>query len=341
MALSLLVAGLVALSAVPAHAQAVYQVSSLGCFSDHSDSDVQGSYYTFQTSDYCQVNCSDYHYMYIRQFNCYCTDTEPTNQASDCTIPCPGFGTVMCGGSDSYSYWVNELWNGADHSGSESSSAASTTSHTATSASSATSGSTSATDSASTNSDTTTNASDASSTGTSATATDSASSASSTANNESSATGTATSHATSSTTSSPSSSPSSGSDDSDSGKSGVSGGTIAGIVVGVLGAIAIIAALILLWRHRQHNRQNAYIPSKSPLGFTDPFSVRGEDKMTFGGPNGGGGNAANGALPNSFMAIDQRLNPVMLGERRLSEGSIADERDYSRKILRVANPDDS
>lgn len=39
-------------------------------------------------------------------------------------------------------------------------------------------------------------------------------------------------------------------------------------------------------------------------------------------------------------ASDPRLNPVMLGRRRLSEGSLADEADYSRKILRVANPDD-
>lgn len=38
--------------------------------------------------------------------------------------------------------------------------------------------------------------------------------------------------------------------------------------------------------------------------------------------------------------VDQRLNPAMLGERRISDGSLADEQDYSRKILRVANPDD-
>lgn len=35
---------------------------------------------------------------------------------------------------------------------------------------------------------------------------------------------------------------------------------------------------------------------------------------------------------------DPRLNPVMMGRRRLSEGSLADEADYSRKILGVANP---
>lgn len=50
-------------------------------------------------------------------------------------------------------------------------------------------------------------------------------------------------------------------------------------------------------------------------------------------------------LSNPFLTkeeamVDQRLNPVMLGRRRISEGSLADEADYSRKILRVANPDD-
>lgn len=35
---------------------------------------------------------------------------------------------------------------------------------------------------------------------------------------------------------------------------------------------------------------------------------------------------------------DPRLNPAMMGRRRLSEGSLADETDYSRKILAVSNP---
>lgn len=36
--------------------------------------------------------------------------------------------------------------------------------------------------------------------------------------------------------------------------------------------------------------------------------------------------------------VDPRLNPIMMGRRRLSEGLLADEADYSRKILQVANP---
>jgi len=36
--------------------------------------------------------------------------------------------------------------------------------------------------------------------------------------------------------------------------------------------------------------------------------------------------------------LDHRLEPVML-QRRLSDGSIADNEDYSRRILKVTNPD--
>jgi cell wall integrity and stress response component len=49
---------------------------------------------------------------------------------------------------------------------------------------------------------------------------------------------------------------------------------------------------------------------------------------------------SNPFLTKEELMVDQRLNPVMLGRRRISEGSLADEADYSRKILRVANPDD-
>ncbi|CAI5758868.1 unnamed protein product [Candida verbasci] len=37
--------------------------------------------------------------------------------------------------------------------------------------------------------------------------------------------------------------------------------------------------------------------------------------------------------------VDPRVNPIMMGRRRLSEGSLIDETDYSRKVLQVTNPD--
>jgi len=48
----------------------------------------------------------------------------------------------------------------------------------------------------------------------------------------------------------------------------------------------------------------------------------------------------NGSQPpsnnGSISMTDSRLDPVM-AHRRLSDGSIADNQDYSRKILRVTN----
>lgn len=49
---------------------------------------------------------------------------------------------------------------------------------------------------------------------------------------------------------------------------------------------------------------------------------------------------AGGKAPSSSGGLsisDQRLDPVMV-QRRLSSGSIADEQDYSRRILRVCVP---
>lgn len=150
--------------------------------------------------------------------------------------------------------------------------------------------------------------------------------------------------ASSSSAASATSSPSAGENKNgqSKGNSGISKGAIAGIVIGVVALIVIVAFTLLFLRRRQAMRggssfSNKYVAgSSSSHAFGDPFATRGyeEDKVSFGGPANGAGRATD-----DFMAVDQRLNPVMLGERRLSEGSLADDRDYSRKILRVANPD--
>lgn len=312
---------LLKLATSPVNAQAGVAVSAMGCYSDHSSSDFLGSKYQYQTYGYCQFNCTAYNYMYINEYNCYCTNNEPTHSATNCNIPCPGYGEDTCGGTDSYNYWLNELYTASSSSTSSSTVSSSATSSSSASKTNSASSTNTATDSsASTSSDTSTISQSTVTGMETVTMTSSVSSPAETA---------ATSKSTSKSTET-------GTPSDDSKKSsdnGISSGAIAGIVVGAIGAIAILAALFLFWR-RRNNSQNAYVASKSPLGFTDPFGSRVEDKMAFGGLNGGPANS-------SFMAVDQRLNPVMLGERRLSEGSIADERDYSRKILRVANPDDN
>lgn len=63
------------------------------------------------------------------------------------------------------------------------------------------------------------------------------------------------------------------------------------------------------------------MPMSNPFAHpTDEFADKRSSKMTEG------------------ELTDPRLNPAMVGRRRLSEGSLADETDYSRKILAVANP---
>ncbi|KAH7362125.1 hypothetical protein B0T11DRAFT_80979 [Plectosphaerella cucumerina] len=115
--------------------------------------------------------------------------------------------------------------------------------------------------------------------------------------------------------SSSSSSPANDGDKSDDGPSigGIVGGVVAGVaVVGILGAIAFF-----IWRRRRNqaiedeHRRNATVNS-----------------------------FISGAKPTSSSGVsmtDSRMDPGMAHQRRLSDGSIADNQDYSRKILRVTN----
>jgi cell wall integrity and stress response component len=306
--LLLLTAATTLFTALPVSAQ---NLNGLGCYTD-ADGKL-ASRYLYQSSSYCYNNCTDYHYFYIQNVNCYCTNTKPTTQGT-CNIRCPGFGTDTCGGPSSYNYWENLLYIGTDEGLSSGISSASSSTKTKTTQST---------------------------TGTSMTATQSSTHTTSTETSQDSSETSSTStgletitnsaketvFVTKSTVPSGSTTPSQSAPVEQNKSGGISGGAIAGIVVGVFGGIAALVAILIFWKRR--NNQSAYTASRSPNHFVDPFGARAEDKMAF-----------SHAPPDAFMAIDQRLNPVMLGERRLSEGSIADERDYSRKILRVANPDD-
>jgi cell wall integrity and stress response component len=89
---------------------------------------------------------------------------------------------------------------------------------------------------------------------------------------------------------------------------GVSGGAAAGIAIGVLALIAIgVAAFFFISRRRRAEYQKQY--------------------------EGSGFGSSPGSLNRPF-GTDQRLEPQML-QKRESVGSLADEHDYSRKILRV------
>lgn len=91
----------------------------------------------------------------------------------------------------------------------------------------------------------------------------------------------------------------------------------AGTVVGVVVIAAIIGAAVFFVRrrrnaeieeeHRRNAAVNAFINGSKPPGSSGSISM-----------------------------TDSRLDPVM-AHRRLSDGSIADNQDYSRRILRVTN----
>lgn len=121
-------------------------------------------------------------------------------------------------------------------------------------------------------------------------------------------------------------------------------GAIAGGTVGGVAAVAALAALIFfcIRRSGRSDDEEEFVEKDAGLTrgtgtsklkkfnsafdmpMTNPFSDEFADKR-----------ASRVTQP---PLVDPRLNPVMLGRRRLSEGSLADEADYSRKILGVANP---
>ncbi|KAI9788201.1 MAG: hypothetical protein M1816_007053 [Peltula sp. TS41687] len=105
---------------------------------------------------------------------------------------------------------------------------------------------------------------------------------------------------------------------SSGGSSGASkAGIAAGVVGGVLGLCALAGGIFLYVRMRRRRaveeeyRRNAEI-----------------NKFVGAGRVGS----------NSSMS-DSRLEPSVMAQRRMSSGSIADNQDYSRRILKVTNPD--
>jgi cell wall integrity and stress response component len=95
------------------------------------------------------------------------------------------------------------------------------------------------------------------------------------------------------------------------------GGIVAGVVVGVLVVAGAVSGMFFYLRkkrnkeieeeHKRNAAVSSFISGKAPSSSSGGMSI-----------------------------LDARLDPVM-ATRRMSDGSIADNQDYSRKILRVTN----
>lgn len=94
------------------------------------------------------------------------------------------------------------------------------------------------------------------------------------------------------------------------------GGIVGGVVVGVVLLLALAGGL-LFWHRRRRNQEieEEHRRNAAVNAFMKP-------------PGSSGGYSAD---------HDTRMDPVM-AQRRLSSGSIADNEDYSRRILRVCRP---
>ncbi|KAE8450018.1 hypothetical protein EG329_007157 [Mollisiaceae sp. DMI_Dod_QoI] len=96
-------------------------------------------------------------------------------------------------------------------------------------------------------------------------------------------------------------------------------GIAAGVVIGIVAIAAIGGGLYLFIRNKRRRaveeeyRRNAAVSS---------FINGGKPPSSSGGTS-------------SFN--DMRLDPAVMAQRRMSDGSIADNQDYSRRILKVTN----
>jgi len=99
------------------------------------------------------------------------------------------------------------------------------------------------------------------------------------------------------------------------------GANKAAIAGGIVVAVVVVAAIIGgVFFYMRRSKQRALAEEQ-----------RRHEMMT---------SFVTGEKPGSgYTSPDSRLDPSMMFQRRLSDGSIRDNEDYSRRILKVANPD--
>lgn len=99
------------------------------------------------------------------------------------------------------------------------------------------------------------------------------------------------------------------------------GGIVAGVVVGIVAILAIAGGLFFFLRNR---KRRAVEEEYQRNNVNNPFEIESKPP------------------PSSHSMSDSRLEPSVMMQRRQSDGSIADNQDYSRRILKVGHrPPDS
>jgi cell wall integrity and stress response component len=98
-------------------------------------------------------------------------------------------------------------------------------------------------------------------------------------------------------------------------------GIAAGVVVGLIAIAAIAGGAFIFFRNKQRREvEEEYRRNAAISEFTQ-----------------GGKHPGSSAGGSSFS--DMRLDPAVMAQRRMSDGSIADNQDYSRRILKVIHFD--
>lgn len=323
---------------------------AIGCYTSVDIAETVG-YDQYQTDLLCLESCLDYAYIAIKNGGtCYCLSSKPSDDdetdSSLCNVKCNGYGEATCGGTSTYSVFKGAGTKGlgsSDDDDDDTSSAVESSS-TAASSSKSSKASSTATSSEETLTSTEETSSITESPLTSETESSSDEVSTKVITTLSSAADGKIIYKTVTSTSTPTdlseSDESTSSDEADdSGSKSSKVGPIVGGVVGGVGGIILIAAIafFLIRRRNSDNEEDEEeFYDKDPAGL------------------GRGGTSKSRKIPaalempmtNPFVhpseeITDPRLNPVMMGRRRLSVGSLADEADYSRKILQVANPDNN
>ncbi|CAN3353680.1 hypothetical protein DICA4_A08482 [Diutina catenulata] len=314
-------------------AQAFDENSQISCASS-----VSGSVKTtnqFMTPSLCAKSCGGSPYTAVQGEDCYCLSSKPSDNGGTCNTVCPGYGSIKCGGQSSFSiFQIGEDDGATEPSSSKDEPSSTKPSNHAESKTSA----------SPTKSEVGTTVTDSPSKSTQTVITTAVTSGDSVV----------TIYQTSNVAHPTSSSSSSSKDDEPKKKSNT-GAIVGGVVGGVAGGflLALAAFFFIRWR-----RNRDYDEDDEEYDF-------GPEKGTFDAVGIGRGNTAKGSkrsragpldmpMANPFdhpsdprttggvtpnLPSDPRMNPVMMGRSRLSEDSLADNADYSRKILHVANPD--